>query len=435
MAKLKGGSYVAGAMTIEGVMTALSYTTTAGAIQVFADPAITAHGTYIPKFESSGNYELVKSIISDNGTTVTVAGELTVTERLRAASIYLEEDANSAFGLRLLNNSALTADHTLTFITANTDRSIDLSGGNLTISGAAKTIAGTGTTFTQNVTALTISGTTAATIAFSTASTTLTVANTASVSGTNTGDNAGVTSVNGTASSIASSNTGGGSTTISLVTAYGDSVNPYASKTAKYFLAAPAGSAGVPSFRAIVASDIPTLNQNTTGTAYGKAESALSVSYAATAGSAPANGGTATSATNLQSVSHPGTYWLSNTWDGTYWQLTSNHGAPVAVGKAANADNGVYDTGSNGNGYWIRFNNGVMMQWGKTISITAYAVHTQNYPLPFTAIPALAVNPAYDSASDGTLQYRMMAYANQASYYKIMGSGLYTQYIAIGRWV
>jgi hypothetical protein len=52
-----------------------------------------------------------------------------------------------------------------------------------------------------------------------------------------------------------------------LATAYGDTVNPYASKTANNFLAAPNGSAGVPTFRAIVAADIPTLNQNTTGTA------------------------------------------------------------------------------------------------------------------------------------------------------------------------
>ena len=55
--------------------------------------------------------------------------------------------------------------------------------------------------------------------------------------------------------------------TISLSTAYGDTLNPYGSKTAKTFLAAPNASNGVPTFRAIVASDIPTLNQNTTGTA------------------------------------------------------------------------------------------------------------------------------------------------------------------------
>ena len=50
-------------------------------------------------------------------------------------------------------------------------------------------------------------------------------------------------------------------------TGYGDTLNPYASKTANFILAAPNGSAGVPTFRAIVAADIPTLNQNTSGSA------------------------------------------------------------------------------------------------------------------------------------------------------------------------
>ena len=73
-----------------------------------------------------------------------------------------------------------------------------------------------------------------------------------------------VTSVSGT-SPVASS--GGNTPAISLASGYGDTQNPYASKTANYFLSAPNGSAGVPSFRAIVAADIPTLNLNTTGTA------------------------------------------------------------------------------------------------------------------------------------------------------------------------
>jgi len=73
-----------------------------------------------------------------------------------------------------------------------------------------------------------------------------------------------VTSVTGT-SPVASS--GGNTPAISLASGYGDTQNPYASKTANYFLAAPNGTAGVPTFRAIAAADIPTLNQNTTGTA------------------------------------------------------------------------------------------------------------------------------------------------------------------------
>ena len=81
--------------------------------------------------------------------------------------------------------------------------------------------------------------------------------------GAGTGDGT-VTSV-GATSPVASS--GGATPTISLSSGYGDTQNPYASKTANFFLAAPDGSAGAPTFRAIVAADVPTLNQNTTGTA------------------------------------------------------------------------------------------------------------------------------------------------------------------------
>jgi hypothetical protein len=60
---------------------------------------------------------------------------------------------------------------------------------------------------------------------------------------------------------------GAGTITVGLASGYGDTLNPYASKTANYVLASPNGSAGVPTFRALVAADVPTLNQNTTGTA------------------------------------------------------------------------------------------------------------------------------------------------------------------------
>lgn len=81
--------------------------------------------------------------------------------------------------------------------------------------------------------------------------------------GAGTGDGT-VTSVTGTSPVVSS---GGTTPAISLASGYGDTQNPYASKTANFFLAAPNGSAGAPTFRAIVAADIPTLNQNTTGTA------------------------------------------------------------------------------------------------------------------------------------------------------------------------
>lgn len=106
-----------------------------------------------------------------------------------------------------------------------------------------------------------------------------------------------VTSVTGT-SPVASS--GGATPAISLASGYGDTQNPYASKTANYVLASPNGSAGVPTFRAIVAADIPTLNQNTTGTASN-----------VTGIVAVANGGTGTTTPSLVAGSN---VTITGTW-------------------------------------------------------------------------------------------------------------------------
>jgi hypothetical protein len=66
-----------------------------------------------------------------------------------------------------------------------------------------------------------------------------------------------VSSVTGT-SPVASS--GGLTPAISLAAAYGDTLNPYAAKTAAYVLAGPTtGAATAPAFRALVATDIPSL--------------------------------------------------------------------------------------------------------------------------------------------------------------------------------
>jgi hypothetical protein len=80
----------------------------------------------------------------------------------------------------------------------------------------------------------------------------------------------------GTVTSVAGTGTVSGLTLTGTVTSSGSltlggtlAVIPsnFASQTANTFLSAPNGSAGVPTFRAIVAADVPTLNQNTTGTA------------------------------------------------------------------------------------------------------------------------------------------------------------------------
>ena len=93
----------------------------------------------------------------------------------------------------------------------------------------------------------------------------------------------GITGIDGTATNLsgtpalpdgtsATTQTAGDGSTKLATTAYVDNglsgkINNYGSQTANLFLASPNGVDGLPSFRAIVADDIPTLNQNTTGTA------------------------------------------------------------------------------------------------------------------------------------------------------------------------
>jgi hypothetical protein len=69
--------------------------------------------------------------------------------------------------------------------------------------------------------------------------------------GTGSGTVTGVTATSPVASS------GGTAPVISLSAGYGDTLNPYASKTSNFALAAPDGSAGVPTFRNLTLMDLP----------------------------------------------------------------------------------------------------------------------------------------------------------------------------------
>jgi len=84
-----------------------------------------------------------------------------------------------------------------------------------------------------------------------------------------TGGTGTVTSVGGTGtvSGLTLSGTVTTSGNLTLGGALAVTASDFSSQTANTFLAAPNGSAGVPSFRTIVAADVPTLNQNTTGSA------------------------------------------------------------------------------------------------------------------------------------------------------------------------
>jgi hypothetical protein len=124
-----------------------------------------------------------------------------------------------------------------------------------------------------------------------------------------------VTSVTGTSPVVSS---GGTTPAISLATAYGDTLNPYASKTANYVLAAPNGSSGAPTFRALVASDIPTLSYVTsvTGTAPVVSSGGTTPAISMAAATASANGYlTSTDWTTFNNKQPAGAYLTSVTSD------------------------------------------------------------------------------------------------------------------------
>jgi hypothetical protein len=190
-----------------------------------------------------------------------VAGELalnTVDEKL-----YFK---NSAGTVKLLaSSSATTPVTTISFGSTGLTPSTATSGA-VTVAGTlAVANGGTGLTTTPANGALDIGNGTGFTRATLTAGTGVTITNSSGgITIAATGSGGTVTDVTAT-SPVAS--TGGTTPVISLSANYGDTLNPYASKTANFFLAAPNGSSGAPTFRAIVAADIPTLNQNTTGNA------------------------------------------------------------------------------------------------------------------------------------------------------------------------
>lgn len=117
-----------------------------------------------------------------------------------------------------------------------------------------------------------------------------------------------VTSVTGT-SPVNSS--GGTTPAISLASGYGDTQNPYGSKTTNYVLAGPAGGPSAsPSFRALVAADIPSLSGTYLALGGGTMTGAITLrSGSNTAGTAPLY---FSSSTNLLSTAVAGAMEYNN---------------------------------------------------------------------------------------------------------------------------
>lgn len=121
----------------------------------------------------------------------------------------------------------------------------------------------------------------------------------------------------GTVTSVGGTGTVSGLTLSGTVTSTGNltlggtlavTASNFSSQTANTFLSAPNGAAGVPTFRAIVAADIPTLNQNTTGTAAnvtGTVAVANGGTGSTTAAGARTNLGATTAGSNLFTLANP----------------------------------------------------------------------------------------------------------------------------------
>jgi hypothetical protein len=206
---------------------------------------------------------------------------------------------------------------------------------------------GTGLTTTPANGALDIGNGTGFTRATLTAGTGISVTNASgsiTIAATNSGT---VTSVTGTSPVVSS---GGATPAISLAASYGDTQNPYASKTANYVLAAPDGTAGVPTFRAVVAADIPTLNQNTTGSAGSVANALTSGTGISFSSGTTYNGSAAITVNNSLPMVYPGAGIPNST--GTAWGTsysTTGSGTVVALATSPSFTTPVLGTPQSGN--------------------------------------------------------------------------------------
>jgi hypothetical protein len=253
------------ALTIEDEGASIS-----GAVRTinFVGAAVTASasGDEVTVNVSSGTGTVTSVAVSGGSTGLTTSGGPITT----TGTISLGGTLAVASGGTGTATPGLVAGTNITSITGSwPNQTINASGGSGTVTSVAAT-GGTGISVSGSP--ITTSGTLTITNTAPDQTVALTQGGTTTITGTypnftiSSADQfvGTVTSVTGT-SPVASS--GGTTPAISLASGYGDTLNPYASKTANFVLAAPDGSAGVPTFRAVVAADIPTLNQNTTGNA------------------------------------------------------------------------------------------------------------------------------------------------------------------------
>jgi hypothetical protein len=149
----------------------------------------------------------------------------------------------------------------------------------------------------------------------------------------------------GTVTSVGGTGTVSGLTLTGTVTTSGNltlggtlavTASNFASQSANTFLAAPNGTAGVPTFRTIVAADVPTLNQNTTGTS--EVSNRNIVFDVRDTNKTPAQYNSHRSIFEFNNLNLASSTWWGvmtvKGWDGNYaaWQLAG----PASVGENKN---------------------------------------------------------------------------------------------------
>jgi hypothetical protein len=267
------GNLAAGELAINLADEKLYFKNASGVVKLLADSAVTGTVTSVAASGGTTGLSFTGSPITSSGT-LTLSGTLVAVNGGTGQSSYAVGDilfastttalsklADVATGNALISGGVGVApSYGKIGLTTHVSGTLDVANG------------GTGqTTYTDGQ--LLIGNTAGNTLAKAT----LTAGTNISIS-----NGAGAITINstdqfvGTVTSVSGTGTVSGITLTGTVTSSGSltlggtlSVTPsnFASQTANTFLAAPNGASGTPTFRAIVAADVPTLNQNTTGTA------------------------------------------------------------------------------------------------------------------------------------------------------------------------
>jgi hypothetical protein len=207
-----------------------------------------------------------------------------------------------------------------------------------------------------------------------------------------------------------------GSGVVSVATAGTDFIAPFGSQTARYVFAAPNASNGFPSFRIIEASDIPLLNQNTTG----NANTATSLATAVNINGVSFNGTTDITVTantsNSLTFNNSGTGASSATlFNGASAKTISYNtiGAAPSIGSASiitlgNITTGTWSANVIGANYGgAGNNNGILKANGAGVLSVANAGTDFQTPLTFSSPLVNATNsisiPQASGVADGYL--------------------------------